>query len=110
MNKLKFLALLAPLFFIACTPATPGNEYTYEAPVYKLVFDTDLPVEWTINGQKGSDKTVDVSDYSEVEVSLRLAKAANVTCVLHKGQYPVNYYVATCKQSETYRFTMKVKE
>lgn len=74
------------------------------------MFESDASIAWEVNGEKGTAKSLDVSQFAEVKVKVSLDEASSLTCVLHKGEYPVNYYVVTCNPGQEYEFVMKVKE
>lgn len=74
------------------------------------MLQSDASISWEVNGEQGTTKSLDVSHYAEVKVTVSLDKASSLTCVLHKGEYPVNYYVVTCNPGQEYEFVMKVKE
>lgn len=107
---MKFAQIIVALLLLsACSKEEIQTEYTYSQPSYFLTFEGPDNLEWEVNGIRGTSDSLNVSEFTDARVKIKLSQIASVSCTLFKGEYPTFYYIVTCNPDSTYEFNVRIK-
>ncbi|NVK26739.1 MAG: hypothetical protein HWE14_01780 [Flavobacteriia bacterium] len=108
--KFYILSLFALVVTLSsCSENVVEEQMAFEQPKYTLVFQSASEYHWTINETKGTLDSVDVTNFSKIDVEVTLAKDAALTCIVYKGEYPIFYRVSSCQKSDAYAFSVDIQ-
>ncbi|KAB2810299.1 hypothetical protein [Phaeocystidibacter luteus] len=108
--KTYILSLIAAVVTLSsCSENVVEEQYTFEEPKYTLVFQSASDFNWSINELSGTLDSVDVTNFSTIDVEVTLAKDASLTCIVYKGEYPIFYRVSSCQKSSAYQFSVDIQ-